>query len=58
MRVGDGDDGSFAEEWGAQGGLQESVGLDIDGGSGFIQDENVGWGKERPSQRHELTLAL
>jgi hypothetical protein len=43
----DGDDGTLAEEGAAQRGLQQGVGLDIDGCGGFVEDEDVGGREQR-----------
>jgi hypothetical protein len=47
IAVEDGDDGTLAEEGAAQRGLQQGVGLDIDGCGGFVEDEDVGGREQR-----------
>ena len=56
--VGNGDDGALREQRGAQRGLEEGVGFDVDGGGGFVQDEDVGGGEEGAREGDELPLAL
>jgi hypothetical protein len=56
--MGDGDDGAFGEQWGAQGCLKEGISLDVHGGGGFVKHENVGGCEESASERDELALAL
>ena len=36
--------------------LNQRVRLQVDGGGGLVQDENVGFSKQRPSQADQLTL--
>ncbi len=39
------------------GGLDEVVRLQVDGGSGLVQDEHLGLAQERPAQTEQLSLA-
>lgn len=45
----DGNDSAFTEKRGPEGGLEQGVGLDVDGGGGFVEDEDVGRGEEGAS---------
>lgn len=53
-----GDDRSFAEQRGAESCLQKSVGFDVYGCGGFVEDEDVARCEQRSSERDELALAL
>ena len=46
--VRDSDDGAFTKQGGAESGLEQGVGFDVDGGGGFVKDEDVGGGEEGP----------
>jgi len=50
--------GPLGKQGTSQGSLQESIGFDVHGGRGFIQNEDIGGREECACKRDELSLAL
>ena len=56
--MGDRDDCAIREDRGAQGGLNQGVGFNVNGRCGFVKNENIGRCEEGAGYGDELTLAL
>jgi len=53
-----GNDSAVREDRGAESSLEQSVGFDVYGGRGFVEDEDIGRGEEGAGEGDELALSL